>query len=278
MNFEHIQSADGLPIGFARVGSGRALVIVHGSLTVAEDWLPVANALCASHTVYVMDRRGRGHSSDHGKPYSFQREIEDIAAVVQAAGPEAALFGHSSGGGTLLAYALQSGFAGDLILYEPGHAIAGRWFSREFLAPIEALLEAGHAEDALALIYATLGGESTADEVERLRKTSHWRLQLSLVAQLMREMRSLEGFAPTVEECAKLGARVTLLVGTETPYAMQCGSAAPLVGRIRGLTLLPIKGQGHNCHLWDPGLMAQLILKAMTMSASLAVDQRRHTL
>lgn len=277
MNFEHVRSADGLPIGFARLGSGRALVIVHGGLTVAEDWMPVANALGASHSVYVMDRRGRGHSPDQGSPYSFQREVEDIAALVHAAGPEAALFGHSFGGGASLAYALQSEFAGDLILYEPGHAIAGP-FSVEFMPPVEALLRSGHSGDALALIYAALGGKSMAEEVEELRKTPQWQMQMSLVAQVVREIHALESFAPTVEECAKLGARATLLLGTKTPNADALRWAAPLVGRIRGLTLLPIKGQGHNCHLGDPELMARLIIKSMKISASLAVNERRQRL
>jgi hypothetical protein len=63
---------------------------------------------------------------------------------------------------------------------------------------------------------------------------------------------------------------VTLLLGTETPFTHASRFCAPLVGRIRGLMLLPIKGQGHNCHLGDPGLMATLILEAIRMRASLA--------
>jgi hypothetical protein len=42
------------------------------------------------------DRRGRGGSGDT-PPYAVEREIEDLAAVVEAAGGAAAVFGNSSG-------------------------------------------------------------------------------------------------------------------------------------------------------------------------------------
>ncbi|SDH56449.1 Alpha/beta hydrolase family protein [Rhodococcus triatomae] len=52
-------------------------------------------------------RRGRGDSGDT-HPYAVQREVEDLAAVVDAAGGRAHLFGASSGG----ALALEAAAAG----------------------------------------------------------------------------------------------------------------------------------------------------------------------
>ena len=50
----------------------------------------------ANHlTVYNVDRRGRGDSGDT-LPYALQREIEDIAAVMEVAGGHAHLYGTSS--------------------------------------------------------------------------------------------------------------------------------------------------------------------------------------
>ena len=42
------------------------------------------------------DRRGRGDSGDT-KPYAVDREIEDIGALIDAAGGNASLFGYVRG-------------------------------------------------------------------------------------------------------------------------------------------------------------------------------------
>ena len=55
-----------------------------------------AGLLAAHFTVYSYDRRGRGDSGDAG-PYAVEREIEDLAAVIQAAGGRAHVWGLSSG-------------------------------------------------------------------------------------------------------------------------------------------------------------------------------------
>jgi pimeloyl-ACP methyl ester carboxylesterase len=46
--------------------------------------------------VFTYDRRGRGDSSESG-PYSVEREIEDLDALIKEAGGSAFVFGHSSG-------------------------------------------------------------------------------------------------------------------------------------------------------------------------------------
>src|SRR5206468_9786295 len=91
-----VRSADGTQIGFRRLGTGPALVIVHGSLSTSQDYLPVAGLLQDSFTCYVVDRRGRGLSGA-GADYSIEREYDDIAAVLAGAGPDAFLLGHSFG-------------------------------------------------------------------------------------------------------------------------------------------------------------------------------------
>lgn len=266
MNFEHVRSADGLALGFARIGVGPPLIIVHGGLTIAEDWLPVAEELRNEYTVYLLERRGRSHSCDSGRPYAFQREIEDAAALIGLVGGKVALFGHSFGGAVLLGYAIQTGFDGDLILYEAGHSIAGT-FSGKFLPEVIAYLEAGVPEKALASVYASLGGAPMADEVARLRNTARWQTQVSLMAGLVREISALETFAPTAEDCKTINASVTLLLGSETSYSDATRWASPLVGRIRGLTVLSVNGQAHNAHLYDPRGLARVILKALRLRA-----------
>src|SRR5258708_8829995 len=91
---EVARSADGTSIGFLRLGSGPALLFVHGSLSSGESWLPVATAMAGRFTCYVMDRRRRGRSGDTAD-YSLQRECEDIKPLLQSPGPRPPLLRQS---------------------------------------------------------------------------------------------------------------------------------------------------------------------------------------
>ena len=117
-----VHSKDGTAIGYLRLGEGPPLVMVHGSLAVAEAWSAVANLLADSFTCYLMDRRGRGRSGD-APEYSIEREYQDIAAVLRAAGAKPHLIGHSYGAVCALGAALETPID-KLILYEPPAGVA----------------------------------------------------------------------------------------------------------------------------------------------------------
>lgn len=70
----------------------------------SEAWKVFANAF----TVYNYDRRGRGDSGNT-LPYSIEREVEDIEAMIDAAGGTAYLYGHSSGAVLALEAAMRLG-------------------------------------------------------------------------------------------------------------------------------------------------------------------------
>src|SRR5262249_54704918 len=80
---------------------------------------PKLAPLLARHfTVYAYDRRGRGPSGDT-PPYAPAREIEDIAALVEAAGGSASLLGLSSGGALSLEAAASRLPVMKVVAYEP---------------------------------------------------------------------------------------------------------------------------------------------------------------
>ena len=91
-------SADGTSIGYDKTGSGPALVLVDGAFC-SRQFGPMpglAPLLATKFTVYTYDRRGRGESGDT-EPYAPEREIEDIEALINAAGGSAYIHGTSSG-------------------------------------------------------------------------------------------------------------------------------------------------------------------------------------
>jgi pimeloyl-ACP methyl ester carboxylesterase len=113
-------SADGTPIAFTRAGHGPPLVLVDGALCHrgAGPNRALAQRLSRDFTVLTYDRRGRSASGDTA-PYALEREIEDIAAMIETVGGPVSLYGISSGG--LLALEAAARLADDvarLVLYE----------------------------------------------------------------------------------------------------------------------------------------------------------------
>jgi len=115
-----VRSKDGTTIAYERAGRGPALVIVDGAFCY-RGFGPspkLAPRLAQHFTVYTYDRRGRGASGD-APSYAPEREVEDLAAIVDAAGGRASLLGLSSGGALAL-HAAASGVPIDrVVAYEP---------------------------------------------------------------------------------------------------------------------------------------------------------------
>ena len=114
-------SADGTRIALERRGTGPALVMVEGALCHRGmgGYEEVAPLLADRFTVVGYDRRGRGESGAGASPYAPQREVEDLLAVVAAAGEGALVFGMSSGAALCLEAARQSPLTPRLAVYEP---------------------------------------------------------------------------------------------------------------------------------------------------------------
>ena len=94
-----VTSKDGTKIAYSKLGHGPALLLVDGALCY-RDFGPakgMVDVLKDQFTVYIYDRRGRGESGDTS-PYSLQKEIDDIAAIIDVVREPVYLFGQSSGG------------------------------------------------------------------------------------------------------------------------------------------------------------------------------------
>jgi pimeloyl-ACP methyl ester carboxylesterase len=95
---EKVRSKDGTLIAYEKTGSGPALILVDGALCYRSFGpSPKLVPLLAKHfTVVAYDRRGRDDSTST-QPYAPEREVEDLAALIDAAGGSAYVFGLSSG-------------------------------------------------------------------------------------------------------------------------------------------------------------------------------------
>ncbi len=114
-----VTSADGTRIAYDRYGEGPVLVLVNGAMGYRKfkKFEQIASALSNHCTVINYDRRGRGDSGAAGL-VSVQHEVDDIAALIEAAGGRASLWGWSSGAAVALRAAAADVGVEQLVLYE----------------------------------------------------------------------------------------------------------------------------------------------------------------
>ncbi|KOX21504.1 MULTISPECIES: hypothetical protein [unclassified Streptomyces] len=119
-----VTSRDGTTVAYERYGDGDGppLVLVDGAPGAAGG-RALAGLLARRFPVVAYDRRGRGDAG---------REVEDLAAVLEAAGPGAAVHGTGTGGTLALAAAAAGLPVGAVSVYEPPYTGAplGRFSAR----------------------------------------------------------------------------------------------------------------------------------------------------
>jgi pimeloyl-ACP methyl ester carboxylesterase len=93
-SMETVTSSDGTTIAFDRLGDSPPVIVVGGQLCDRALTRSTAEVLAKRFTVFNYDRRGRGDSADTA-PYAFEREVEDIGALIAEAGRTASVYAHS---------------------------------------------------------------------------------------------------------------------------------------------------------------------------------------
>ena len=114
-----VTSADGTKIAYDRYGEGPAVILVGGALGYRKFKVmeQIAAGLSEHCTVINYDRRGRGDSGPAG-PASVEREVEDLAALIETVNGRASLWGYSSGSAVALRAAAAGLSVEKLALYE----------------------------------------------------------------------------------------------------------------------------------------------------------------
>lgn len=94
----HIVRVGGADIWVGTIGSGPAVLMLHGGLGSSDWWGNQVPALAASHTVVLVDSRGQGRSTLGTTPLSYERIGDDVVFVLDALGiARADLVGWSDG-------------------------------------------------------------------------------------------------------------------------------------------------------------------------------------
>ncbi|MBF6337624.1 alpha/beta hydrolase [Nocardia abscessus] len=124
---ETITTPGGIDLAFDRTVGGNAgtVILVGGAFSYRAfpKMVELAEKLAQEYglTIVNYDRRGRGDSTDSPGVYDVENEIDDLAALVEAVGGKAAIFGWSSGAGLALLAAASGRVPGitKVVAFEP---------------------------------------------------------------------------------------------------------------------------------------------------------------
>jgi pimeloyl-ACP methyl ester carboxylesterase len=248
---EHITSGDGTRIAYGRSGSGRPLVLVHGTSVERSSFRFVEPLLTDRFTLYSVDRRGRGESGDSTDGYAIEQEFADIAAVVDSLAEPADLLGHSYGATVALGAARLARNVRRLILYEPAPGVPQ--VDPELLARLDALLAEGERERLLSVFLTELGLDP--DALEQLRASPTWGLRLATAHTIPRELRAEEGYRPDSAAFASLAVPALLLLGSESPQWAKNGTEV-VQSVLPDTRVAVLQGEGHIALMTAPELVA----------------------
>jgi pimeloyl-ACP methyl ester carboxylesterase len=238
-------SKDGTPIAFDQSGEGPPIILVVGAFNDSSTGAPLAAQLSEHFTVFNYDRRGRGASGDTA-PYAIEREIEDLAALIDEAGGSSSVFGYSSGA-ILTLKAAASGLAlSRLALYEPPFLLDDGFPQRaqDISVRLTELLSSGRRGDAVELFQMEMVGIPT--EIVAQLRHAPFRPALEAIAHtLVYEATLLSDMPVLAEQLPSITVPMLVISGGNSQAKM--GSAAQtLADALPTAQHRSLEGQTHD--------------------------------
>jgi pimeloyl-ACP methyl ester carboxylesterase len=241
-------SADGTVVDYDSYGDGPAVVFIGGAAAyrAIDQATTQAGRLLAAEgfTAVDYDRRGRGRSGDT-LPWSLDREVEDVAALINAAGGVAALCSGSSGADIALAAASAGVGVTALVLYEPPF-FAGMSLAAH-LAELRSLLADGRNDEAMRYNLISVIGLPVG-AVEEMARASWWPAMVAVAPTLLYDHAATHEI--TVDpNWRKRWAEVTmpvLVCSGDQSFPGMAKAADAVAAALPNATRLTLPGQGHR--------------------------------
>lgn len=239
-----VTSKDGTTIAYDRAGSGPPVVLISGGPGDRSGNAELADRLAARFTVLNYDRRGRGESGD-APSWSPDREFEDLAALIGAAGGSAALIGNSGTGNVALEAAARGLPVSRLALWEPPFRvddtrppIPADWGDR-----VQELVSAGRPGDALVYWMVEIIGVP-AEMIEPLRGEPFFTAMEPSAHHLVRDAALLRDFSLPREKLAEVTTPTLVLDGGTIPWLSN--GVQELVKVLPNARYQRLEGQSHD--------------------------------
>jgi pimeloyl-ACP methyl ester carboxylesterase len=251
-----VTSRDGSKIAYDRTGAGPTVILVGGALSFREfsKMTELAELLSARTTVINYDRRGRGDSTET-TPFSHatavQREVEDLAAIIEAEGGTASLWGWSSGGALALEAAKADIGVERVSVYEVPYMVdpSHNRPTSDYAARLDELVAAGDRNGLVKHFMRNAIG-IPAPFVAAMRLMPMWKQLRTTAHTLPYDWEALGaermyGAALDPEHFADITVPVQVVHGSKSPEVLQKGSRA-LAEVLPEAELRELQGVSHN--------------------------------
>jgi pimeloyl-ACP methyl ester carboxylesterase len=255
----HAISKDGTAIAYGRTGSGPALILVDGALCSRSFGpMPKLAPLLAPHfTVYTYDRRGRGQSGDT-QPYSKEREVEDIAALIKEAGGSAFLLGLSSGAALALEAAASGLDVRKVAAYEPPYIDpTGERGAVQHEPRLKALVAEGSRGGAVRYFMRDMVGVPAPAVVLMRLMPWIWRKLAAVAHTLPYDAAVMNHFQIPTTRFASITVPTLAMHGGKTDVRLQKATRA-VADAIPGAQHVTLAGQTHNV---KPAILAPAVVE-----------------
>ena len=243
---QHVASKDGTRIAYEQLGQGPALVLVGGVLGDHMQQAGLAHLLSEHFTVYNLDRRGHGESGDT-PPYAVEREVEDLAALLDVAGGSAFVYG-TSGPGVLTMEAAARGLSvrmKKLAVWEPPYILDDSRppIPQNYKEQLIQMLHEGRRGDMVEFFFTQAVG-MPADIVAMMRQAPFWAAQEAFAPLLINYATQMGDFKVPKERIARATVETLIMDGGTVPWISH---AAEVVAKtLPNARRYTIAGQPHN--------------------------------
>jgi pimeloyl-ACP methyl ester carboxylesterase len=257
-----VTSADGTPIAYDQTGEGDGpvVVIINGALSTAADAAGLAKALTdAGYRAVTWDRRARGSSGD-ARGSTPDREVEDLAAVIEAVGGDAAVLGHSSGAVLALVAASRGVPIRALFLSEPPLRFGVDEPADDLAERLQQYVDEGRPEEAIVTFQLENVGLPT-EMVEQIRESDQFPALLPLAQSTVYDTKLVRDVSTPTTEMLAVTAPVTVLRGEQT-FPLLITAADRLAEDIEGAELVIVPES--VMHRPDPAATARVIQDRLT--------------
>jgi pimeloyl-ACP methyl ester carboxylesterase len=254
-------SRDGTAIGCFESGAGTPLVLIHGTGADHARWAPILPALERRFTVYACDRRGRGASGDR-EPYAIERELEDVAAIVDGIGGSVDVLAHSHGALCALEASRLATQLRRLVLYEPLIPAGAPLYPAAVVERLEALLEKGDGDGVVSTFMRDIVRLPPA-QLEKLRSLPAWQGRVAAAASIVREMRAQERYVFDAAAFRTVAVPTLLLLGGASPPFFKT-ALENVQAALPDTRLVVLPGQTHAAIDTAPDLFAREVLAFLT--------------
>jgi 3-oxoadipate enol-lactonase len=232
-------------------GAGpKTMVLLHDGLLHSAAWDDVWPGLCQTFHVVRYDRRGYGRSPEAKGAYS---QVEDVAAVMRAAGMDhAVIVGASSGGGIAIDFTLAHPRQADRLVVI-GPDVSGMAYSDHFLGRL--------AEEQTKIAHGDLAGAIKSSwAMARGDDANAERLAALLLAN-PQDLGHRDPATPAPPAAARLGqikAPTLVLVG-EDDIADNQAKAGALEYAVHGAQRMVVRKAGHMLYMEQPAEFVQIV-------------------